>query len=104
MVAGCGSAPTPSTSPSQSPSQSAAPKGSNKYPGAQTSKDTAQLVEQTTSDDPEKVAAFYEKELGAKAVTMNGLTTIEGTRNGKKTVVAVTKANGQTSISVMTDK
>jgi hypothetical protein len=105
LAAGCTSTtvvstPTPTATPQTSPSAA----GVSKYPGAVTIKDTADLVELTSSDDPAKVAEFYAKELGVKPRTVGGLTSLDGKASGKKVVVAIAQEAGKTSISIMTEK
>lgn len=77
------------------------------YPGSQpTSGATARQgasVDLKTGDGASKVIAFYEKELGTKAETNSGLTTIEGSKNGHKLAILITTSGAATQISIMSE-
>ncbi len=74
------------------------------YPGARlvTSGETPDLVSANleTSDSGDKVAAFYEAELGTKAVG----TMIKGQKDGKLIVVVTSPSGSGTAMSIMRKK
>jgi hypothetical protein len=54
-----------------------------------------------TTDPPEKPTAYYEKELGAKAQTSAGLTSIEAVKGGQKIVVGIGAEKEHTAIFIL---
>jgi hypothetical protein len=75
------------------------------YPGATmvTSGETSEVVSANlrTADPVQKVVAFYETELGAKA-SIDG--SISGQKGGKTYAIAINSSDGNTNVSIMGKK
>ena len=108
FVVGCGdSKPAATGSHDASGPITEARLGVKIYPGATivTSGETDELVSANlrTSDPVEKVIAFYETELGAKASGDTVTYQISGQKGGKTYVIAINN-DGMTNVSIMGKK
>ena len=112
FVVGCGNSKTDSTRAATGSHDTSGPitearLGVKIYPGAKivTSGETDELVSANlrTSDPVEKVVAFYETELGAKASGDTVTYQISGQKGGKTYAIAINN-DGMTNVSIMGKK